>query len=83
MKKKKHRIYELFVPKGYELEDLYDTDDSEFAGAEPRSLLQMKQEKRLLLTCLRKNQINRPVGRNGKSILILAGFIQCVCKKSN
>lgn len=35
MKKKKHRIYELSVPKGYELQDLYDTDDSEFAEEEP------------------------------------------------
>lgn len=35
MKRKKRKISELSVPKGYELEDLYDTDDSEFAGEEP------------------------------------------------
>lgn len=35
MNRKKQKKAELFVPETYDLEALYDTDDSEFVGEEP------------------------------------------------
>ena len=42
MNMKKQKKAELFVPKTYDLESLYDTDDNEFAGVEPALMKEVK-----------------------------------------
>ncbi len=42
MKQKKRKIPELIVPSDYDLEKLYDTDDSQFAGEEPILIEEVK-----------------------------------------
>ena len=35
MKKKKHTVPEIVIPSGYDIEDILDTDDSEFTDEQP------------------------------------------------